>query len=171
MKKHGEVEHLHDKEAIDKMKELADHTKICLFTTYLSETPLQTRPMATLLVDNEGTFWFLSDEHSDKNLEIKDDSRVQLFYSNPDKSEFMTVYGHAMTSHDKDKIEKLWTPMAGAWFKGGKGDPSLSAIMVIPDEAYYWDTKNNKMVSLLKILASMTSGKSMDDGIEGKLST
>lgn len=71
-----------------------------------------TRPMATQLVDKEGTFWFLSDEHSDKNLEIHDDSRVQLFYSNPDKSEFMSVYGHAMASDDRDKIEKLW--------KGGK---------------------------------------------------
>lgn len=171
MKKHGEIEHLQNEEAINKMKELADHTKICLFTTHLSETPLQTRPMATQLVDDEGTFWFLSDEHSSKNLEIHEDSRVQLFYSNPDKSEFMTVYGHAMTSEDRDKIEKLWNPIARAWFKGGKDDPSLSIITVIPDEAYYWDTKNNKMVSLLKILASMTGAKSMDDGVEGKLST
>jgi general stress protein 26 len=170
MKKHAEsIEHLKDKEAIDKMKELVKHTKVCLFTTHLLETPLQTRPMATQLVDDEGTFWFLSDEQSNKNLEIHDDSRVQLFYANPDKYEFMTVYGYAITSNDRSKIEKIWNPMAEAWFKGGKDDPSLTAIMVLPEEAYYWDTKTNKMVSFLKILTSAISKKEMDDGVEGRL--
>ncbi len=170
MEKRSEtIEHLKDHAAIEKMKALADNTRMCLFTTNLTETPLQTRPMTVLLVDDEATFWFLSDEHSSKNLEIHDDSRVQLFFANPDKYEFMTVYGYAITSTDKKKIEKLWNPMAKAWFKGGKDDPSLSAIMVIPEEAYYWDTKSNKMVSLLKIVASAVSGKTMDDGIEGRL--
>jgi hypothetical protein len=40
---------------------------------------------------------------------------------------------------------------------------------VVPDEAYYWDTKNNKMVSLIKIVGSMFSGKVMDDGVEGAM--
>jgi hypothetical protein len=41
--------------------------------------------------------------------------------------------------------------------------------MVKPVDAYYWDTKNNKLVSLLKIGAAIVTGKSMDDGIEGEL--
>jgi general stress protein 26 len=151
------------------MKELVDHTKICMFTTNLESTPLQTRPMATQLVDDEGTFWFLSDEHSHKNLQVEDDSRVQLFYANADKYEFMTVYGYAVTSDDRSKIEQLWNPLAKAWFKGGKDDPSLTAIMVLPEEAYYWDTRSSKMVSLIKILTSVVTNKTMDDGIEGKL--
>lgn len=163
------VKHLEHKDAIKKMREIAEHTNICLFTTNLSEAPLETRPMATQKVDDEGNFWFLSDAVSHKNIELKIDSRVQLFYANPSKSEFMSVYGHAMEYKDKDKIEAIWTPMAKAWFKEGKDDPGLTAIMVIPDEAYYWDTKNNKVVSLLKILASTVSNKTMDDGIEGKL--
>jgi hypothetical protein len=42
-------------------------------------------------------------------------------------------------------------------------------LMVIPDEAYYWDTKNNKIVSLLKVMTSSVSGKVIDDEIEGRL--
>jgi hypothetical protein len=41
--------------------------------------------------------------------------------------------------------------------------------MIIPDEAYYWDTKNSKVVSLVKILASATGRKTMDDSVQGKL--
>lgn len=120
-------------------------------------------------MDDEGNFWFLSDEESRKNFELKADSRIQLFYSNPSKYEFMTVYGHAVQYKDREIIDDLWTPVAKAWFKEGKDDPSLTAIMVIPDEAYYWDTKSSKMVSLVKILASMVSNRTMDDGVEGKL--
>jgi general stress protein 26 len=171
MKEHDEdhIEHLNHKDSVKKMKALVGHTRTCLFTTQLSETPLQTRPMATQEVDDEGNFWFFSDEVSHKNLQIESDSRVQLFFGNDGKSEFMSVYGHAMVSHDRKKIEELWSPMVKAWFKGGKDDPTLSLILVIPDEAYYWDTKNNKMVSLVKIMSSVVSGKTMDDGVEGRL--
>ncbi|MEO7834943.1 MAG: pyridoxamine 5'-phosphate oxidase family protein, partial [Ginsengibacter sp.] len=50
-----------------------------------------------------------------------------------------------------------------------KKDPNISVIKVIPENAYYWDTAHGKMISLLKIAASVVSGKTMDDGVEGKL--
>jgi general stress protein 26 len=158
----------HDK-AIEKMKELVDHTNTCLFSTNFSKTPVQTRPMATQTVDDDGCFWFFSEDESNKNFELEKDSRVQLFYSNPGKSEYMTVFGRATIVNDREKIEELWTPIVKAWFKGGKDDPSLTLIQVSPEDAYYWDTKNNKMVSLVKIVGSMFSGKVMDDGVEGTM--
>lgn len=163
------IQPLGHKDSIKKMQELVKHNKLCLFTTQLTRIPLQTRPMATQEVDHEGVFWFFSDEESHKNLEIEEDTRVQLFFANPASSEFLSVYGHAMVTKDRKRIEELWHPMVKAWFKGGKDDPTLSLLMVIPSEAYYWDTKNNKMVSLVKIMASAVSGKTMDDGIEGPL--
>jgi general stress protein 26 len=164
------VKDLVNQEAIDKIKEIVDNTKVCFFTTHLDESPIPTRPMHTQQVDEEGTFWFFSDAESEKNFEIKNDSRVQLLYANPAKAEFMSVYGHAMISHDRSKIDELWGPLSKAWFKGGKDDPSLSVIQVIPDEAYYWDTKHNKMISLIKIIASITSDtRSDEDGVQGKL--
>ena len=164
------VENLFNQEAIDKIKEIVDDTKVCFFTTHLDDTPLPTRPMYTLQVDEEGTLWFFSDEESEKNFDIKDDSRVQLLYANPSKSEFLSIYGHAMISRDRTKIDELWSAMSKAWFKGGKDDPSLSVIEVIPDEAYYWDTKHNKMISLIKIVSSIiTDKRSDDDGVRGRL--
>ncbi len=60
--------------------------------------------------------------------------------------------------------------MVKTWFQEGKDDSSLTIIKVVPQDAYYWDTKNNKLVSLIKIMASVATGKTMDDGVEGKLS-
>jgi len=160
---------LHEQEAIDKMRELIKHNNICLFTTRLSETPFQTRPMSIQEVDDDGCLWCFSADDSDKNHQLIEDDRVQLFFANPNQSEFMSVFGRATVVRDRERIAELWTPIVKAWFKEGKDDPHLTLLRVQPIEAYYWDTKNNKMIALVKILASTVTGKTMDDGVEGKL--
>src|SRR5688500_15385733 len=141
--KHADtLEHLHDRGAIEKMQELVKHNNVCLFTSDLTMIPLQTRPMITQEVDEEGNSWFLSSEESNKNLEIGADPRVQLFYANKSDSEYLSVYGHAVVLRDHDTKAEHWNPIAKAWFKEGKNDPDLTVIKVIPEQAYYWDTKN-----------------------------
>jgi general stress protein 26 len=155
--------------AVEKFKELVKHNSICLFTTGLTEVPLQTRPMGVQKVCDQGNFWFLSPRDSSKNQEIAIDPRVQLFFSNTSDAEFLTVYGTASIVYDREKIEELWTPIAKAWFEDGKNDPNVSVIKVAPEDAYYWDTKNGKMVSLIKILASAITGETLKEGVKGTL--
>jgi general stress protein 26 len=166
----GDIQNLDRTEAIGKLKELIKHNSICMFTSRLTQEPFQTRPMSTAQVDDTGNLWFLSATDSSKNEEIDYDPQVQLFYVNNADSEYLTVFGTASISKDRNKIEEVWTPIAKAWFTEGKDDPRITLIKVIPEEAYYWDTKTNKMVSMIKILASAVTGKTMDVGVEGKLS-
>lgn len=165
----GDVKNLTQQEAVSKVKELAEAADICLFVTNLSTTPLSSRPMSTQEVDEDGNIWFMSRNDSDKNIDIAKDNRVQLFYANNGNSEYLSVYGKAEISMDRNKIEKLWKPIAKAWFTEGKDDPAITLLKVKPIDAYYWDTKNNKMVSLIKIAISAITGKEMDGGIEGTL--
>jgi len=171
MKDHKEDEyaHLQNKEAIEKIQHLVSHNQICLFSTHMNEQPIQTRPMNVRQVDDAGNLWFLSNKESNKNWEIKSDPKVQLFFINTKDYEFLSIYGHAQIFIDRNKVDELWTPIVKTWFQEGKDDPHLSIIRVSPEDAYYWDTKNNKAVSLLKIAASVITGKTMDDGIEGHL--
>lgn len=164
------IENLSQSEAIEKIRELVKTEQIAMFTTALQDLPLNTRPMATLDVDDEGNLWFFSEKDSPKNRDIENDSRVQLFYANKSSSEYLSIYGNAAISTDRQKIEELWSPMVKAWFTEGKDDPSITVLKVVPSDAYYWDTKNNKLVSLIKIAAAVVTGKTMDDGVEGKLS-
>lgn len=165
----GDIRNLYDKEAIEKIKELVESADICLFTTGLTKVPLQTRPMSTQLADDDGMLWFLSERASAKNTEIADDSRVQLFYFNKSNAEYLSVFGEAEILYDKQKIKELWTPLAKTWFTEGEDDPAISIIKIKAVEAHYWDTKHNKMVAMLKILAGSIIGKTMDDGVEGKM--
>jgi general stress protein 26 len=170
MKQKEDVQNLEREDAVTKLKELIKHNSICLFTSRLTQEPFQTRPMSTAQVDDNGNLWFLSASDSYKNEEIGYDPQVQLFYANTSDSEYLTVFGKASISHDRKKIDDVWSPIAKAWFTEGKSDPRITLIKVVPEEAYYWDTKSNKMVSMIKILSSVVTGKTMDDGVQGKLS-
>ena len=158
-----------DEKAVKKIRELAKDANICHFVTNLSTTPLSSRPMATQQVDDEGNIWFLSNKDSDKNEDIQSDDRVQLFYSANGNYEYLSIYGTAEIVFDKGKIHELWTSMAKAWFPDGENDTAISLIKVSPKDGYYWDTKNNKLVSLFKIAKSIVTGKTDDDGVEGTL--
>ena len=166
----GDIKNLTANDAVEKIREIAKDANICMFVTNLSEVPLMGRPMATQQVDDDGNIWFMSGKDSDKNSDIQNDPRVQLFYSHTGNYEYLSIYGSAELVYDRNKIEELWTPMAKTWFKEGKDDPDISLIKVTPDEAYYWDTKNNKMVSLIKFAMGAVGITPKDDGgVEGKL--
>lgn len=168
-KKSSEIKNLTQQEAIEKFKELIRHEPTCLFTTLLTQVPLTTRPMSVQKVCDQGNFWFLSSRDSDKNAEIAIDGRVQLFFLNVSDYEFLSVYGKATITRDKQKIDELWTDIAKAWFEGGKDDPRVTVIKVTPEEGFYWDTKSGKLVSMIRILASAVTGKTMEEGVEGTI--
>lgn len=156
-------------DAINKLKQLIKSESICFFCTKLTTQPITTRPMSTQKVDKEGNIWFMSSLKSDKNADIEEDSTVQLFYSNPSSYEFLTVTGNATIYTDREKIYELWTPFAKAWFKDGKDDTDISLLKVTPQSAYYWDTKNNKVISMLQMLAAIFTGSAPDSGVQGNL--
>lgn len=164
----GQTKDLQTEEGKKKIKELIDDIKTCMFCTTTGELPFNTRPMATVDVDEQGNLWFLSNVESNKNDEIKDDDQVQLIYAKGGDSHFLSVSGKAFILKDQVKIDEYWNMFAKAWFDG-KRDPDISLIKVVPDSAYYWDTFHGKMVSLFKIAISSVSGKKMDDGVEGKI--
>ena len=165
----AETQNLSRQEANEKIKELAKKADTCLFTTSLTNLPLTTRPMSTRDVDEDGCIWFFSRRDSDKNREITADNRVQLFYSNFSSSEYLSVYGQATIITDKNKAKELWSAIAKTWFNKGYDDPELTLLKIEPQESYYWDTKDGKVVTLIKMVTGAITGKEFDLGVEGKI--
>jgi len=166
----GNTKNLSDNEGIEKLKDLVDDIKTCLFCTNITDIPFKARPMATLDVDDEGNLWFFSNKASDKNDEMKNNDAVQLVYAKNSSNEFLVVNGKAELVNSKEKIDELWTSMAKAWFPEGKDDPNISVIKIIPKDAHYWDTINGKVITLFKIATAVITGNPSDVGVEGKIS-
>ncbi|MGA9639304.1 pyridoxamine 5'-phosphate oxidase family protein [Flavobacterium sp.] len=165
------TENLKNNKAIEKLKELAEDARICMFSTELTKLPVNSRPMGLQECDLQGNLWFLSSQESNKNFEISEDNRVQLYFMNNSSAEYLSIYGKAYIYKDQETIEEQWSPMAKPWFKDGKEDPNVTVIRVTPDEIYYWDTKAGKFMTMLSIFSAVALGSETDndDGVEGKL--
>jgi general stress protein 26 len=164
------LEDLNGQEAIKKIRELTGEDSSCFFCSNINTgKPFSVRPMSVQKLDDDGCFWFLSATDSHKNPEILSDPHVQLLFKGSDYSDFLNIYGTATISKDREKIKELWQPILKTWFTGGIDDPRISVIKVEPAEGYYWDTKHNVAVGLIKRVAGAITGKTLDDSIEGKL--
>jgi len=162
-------ENLNNAQAIEKIKAIAGDIKIAVFCTELTQIPIHSRPMSVQDIDEQGNLWFISSMESNKNFEIQKDNQVQLFFSNTSNSQYLSVYGHATIYTDQQKIDELWSPIAKIWFEEGKKDPKVTIIKVAPANAYYWDTKDGKIITLLKMASAALFGTTNDIGVEGKL--
>lgn len=166
------TEHLFQQQAIEKLKELAEKARNCMFVTKINDKPpFNARPMSLQEVCSEGNLWFISSKESNKNFEIEDDNSVLLYFMNNSNMEFLSVYGKAFIYDDRSTIEEKWSNFANAWFEEGKEDPNVSIIRVQPSDTYYWDTKAGKFVSMLTFVAAAVTGNKTDnsDGVEGEL--
>lgn len=48
-------------------------------------------------------------------------------------------------------------------------DPRISFIKVAPSHDCYWDSKHGNAAAGIKMLIGATTGKTLDDSIEGKI--
>ena len=156
--------------AVTKMKELAEGIDFAMLCTDLTSKPFHAIPMSTKRVDEDGTIWFLSGKDSTHNANIHDDSNVELLYSDPRSMRFLNVYGNATIHDDRHILASLYGTTDDAWFKG-VDDPNLSAIKIVAIDAHYWDTKNNRLVSMIKMGIAAITGEQPDLAEHGDLDT
>ncbi|HEY4540214.1 MAG TPA: pyridoxamine 5'-phosphate oxidase family protein [Faecalibacter sp.] len=162
------TEDLAGNSAIEKIKSIAENAGTCFFSTNV-KAETNSRPMALQEVDENGNLWFLSDVTSDKNKDIEKDPEVELYFINNSKYEYVFIKGKASITQDKALIDKYWTNFANAWFDG-KDDPNVSLIKVAATDGYYYETKENKLVAMTKMLFAAATGAKMEDGgVEGSL--
>ncbi|MES1220730.1 MAG: pyridoxamine 5'-phosphate oxidase family protein [Bacteroidota bacterium] len=158
-------------EAVEKLQEMGKDSPVCFFCTKIKKgQSFSTRPMSVQQIDGDGNFWFLSAVDSHKNAELKADKSVQLLFQASKYSDFLTIYGKATITKNKNKIKELWNPLVKTWFTEGENDPRITVIKVAPSEGYYWDTKHGKLVAMAKIALGAMVGKTFDDSIEGDIS-
>ena len=164
----GETKNLSGAEGIKKLRSLAEG-KTCFFVTYSGEYNAESRPMTIMGVDDGGALWFFCPESSDTAKQTKAQSKVDVLMADSGSYDYLVIKGNAVVGKDTAAIEKYWSPLAGAYFEKGKEDPELRTIRVEPDEAHYWESKNGKIISLVKILFAAATSTAPDEGRRGDI--
>ena len=156
--------------AVERIKDMIDDAPNCYFCTTTAAGPTSgTRPMNVRQVDDQGNLWFLSARDSHKNLELKTDPSVKLYFQGSQHSDYLYLEGRAAIVEDRKKIRELWQPLIKTWFTEGVEDPRITVIRVTPSNGYYWDNKHGNAVAGVKMLIGAAIGRTLDDSIEGTL--
>nr|WP_321226378.1 pyridoxamine 5'-phosphate oxidase family protein [uncultured Psychroserpens sp.] len=162
-------ENLIGKDAIQKIEAILDNNKLAMMSTKLTSMPFSVCPMTTQEIDENGKLWFFTGKDSDHFRQLEKDNRLHLTYSNQGDQEFLSVYGVSDVSENKQKIDELWSSFLKVWFTG-KDDPNLALLCVTIKDAYYWDQKYNKAVTLFNMAKAAISGEKSDTNEQGELS-
>ncbi len=162
------TEDLIGKDAIDKIAKLLDNNKLAMMATKLDSMPFSVCPMTTQEIDSTGKLWFFTGKDSEHYRELQKDERLHLTYANQDDQEYLSIYGKAKITENKQKIDELWSSFLKVWFSG-KDDPNLALLCVTIEDAYYWDQKHNKAVTIFKMAKSAITGEKSDTNDQGTL--
>lgn len=159
---------LRDREAITKLKSMVDDIRFCMYTTYTNGR-IESRPMTTLEIDEEGNVWFFTNRNTEIGESSNQGEPVTLIYSEPKNNTYISVSGNAEIVESEAKKDELWNPMSKAWFPEGKEDPNLVVLKVTTEEAAYWDATSSKMVVFFSMVKAVLTGTTPDGGDHGKL--
>jgi general stress protein 26 len=122
---------------------------------------LQSHPMTTQnrSMDEASTLYFFVSEKSGIPGRLREDPSLNVAYADPGKDVYISVAGTAHFSSDMATKERLWSPMAKAWFPGGVTDPDVALLEVRISQAEYWNVKESKVTQLFKMATAAMTGE------------
>jgi len=148
---------------------LLGEIEYAMLTTRSRDGSFNCRPLQTLQIDAQATFWFFTNTGSDKCADIRNDARVNLAYADPARKIFVAIAGQAELLVDRAKIDELWTPAQLVFFPKGCDDPALTLLKFTPESARYWDGNESMAGVLLKLGKALLLGEASDLGASGRL--
>lgn len=136
---------------------------VAMMTT-MHEGEFISRPMAAYAAPDEGAIYFVSKLESGKTHDIDTRSAVNLSFSDPANSTYVSVAGHAVVSQDREKLRELWNMWAEAWLPDGPDSPDTTLITVEPGEAVIWNSNSSRIVRAVKTVAAAVTQSPPDMG-------
>lgn len=134
--------------------------KFAMVTHRHTDGQLHSAPLTTQnKAEDEGTaLYFFISHKSEMAGCIANDGNVNVAYAHPGDDRYVSVSGHGAIVEDQTKKDYLFNAIAKAWFPGGATDPNLALLKIDIGHVEYWDSKDSKMVQLLKMATSAVTG-------------
>ncbi|MFK4730868.1 pyridoxamine 5'-phosphate oxidase family protein [Agromyces mediolanus] len=151
-----------EQDEYDRISTLVDAADVAMLTTTGEDGALHARPLAALQDRFDGTLRFLVEDPSPKVEEIGAHPRVNVAYSS--KKGYLSVAGTARVVDDAGAVDELWGPAAEAWFPGGREDPEIVVLEVLPESAEYWALTEPGVVAAAKAVKAYFTKEQPDIG-------
>ncbi len=144
--------------------------RFVMFTTRDPGGLLQSRPMTVQQVaQHEQDLWFFMSRTGEVVAHVAREPRVNVAYADAGADVYASIAGTAVLVDDDAMKERLFSPMARAWFPGGPGDPDLALVRVSMLAVEYWIVRENTLVQMLKMARAAVTGTPPVIGEHGTL--
>jgi len=145
----------------DTLWNLIKDIKFGMLTHRHADGMLHSHPLTTQnkSMDEGSVLYFFISASSEIALRIQADGNVNISYSDPGADSYVSISGTAQVVNNLATKERLWSPMAKAWFPGGPTDEDLALLEVRIVHAEFWDVDDSKMVQLIKMAKAAITGE------------
>ncbi|HBO55199.1 MULTISPECIES: pyridoxamine 5'-phosphate oxidase family protein [Janibacter] len=151
---------------IDTVTKIMEDTRIAVLT-YVEGGRLVSVPMGTQDLDDPGTVHFITEADSDKMHAIAANPQVNVTYSSDDG--WVSLSGTAARNDDRELLERLWDPSAGAFMEGDADNPANTLLTVTAETARYWATPGS-IATVVQMAKGLVSDSRPDLGDSGTVS-
>ncbi|MGZ5847896.1 MAG: pyridoxamine 5'-phosphate oxidase family protein [Ramlibacter sp.] len=150
-----------DKTPHDHLWEMIKDIRFGMLTHRHADGGLHAHPLTTQNKElgQKGVLYFFVSKRTEVGQRLRNDGNVNVSYSDPHKDHYVSITGTARVSEDMDAKQRLFNPMAKAWFPGGASDPDLELVEVQITGAEYWDVKESKPTQLFTMAGAALSGQ------------
>ncbi len=121
-------------------KEIMETTEYCALITLDKSGHPQVRTMDPFSPNDDMVVWLGTNINSRKVREIRNDSRVTLYYEAPNGTGYVVIQGIAFLINDPEKIVKYWKEEWDSFYPDKNSTYTL--IRVIPEKLEIIDYKN-----------------------------
>lgn len=128
-------------------------------------------PMSHQLRDDDATIWFITARDTDL-AEASEQGRPAATYVIAEGGEglYAVIHGALVQNNDPALRDELWSTVADSWFEGGKDDPKVCILGLVPDSAEVWLTPTSGLSFAFNVLRAQVTGEQPDLGSHGTLS-
>lgn len=96
------------------------------------------QPMTHFPDAKAGVIWFISSVKTQLVQGIGRGVAASYCLIGKDHDFHAYILGRLTQVDDREKLAALWSPMVGAWFKGGPEDPNAALLRFDPQSAEVW---------------------------------
>jgi general stress protein 26 len=164
----------HDRKAVEERlwKEI-DKAHFGMLGLVDIDPPQHFQPMSAFTDQAAGEIWFYARTDSDlvRDVERGDGAGKQagghdamLIIQAKDREVQACIGGVLTTRHDRDVIDRYWSPMVAAWYPNGKDDPALILLRFKPADAQVWIADAGPVKFGWEIAKANATGKTPDLG-------
>ncbi|MBT2586430.1 pyridoxamine 5'-phosphate oxidase family protein [Arthrobacter sp. ISL-95] len=154
-----------EEQAISKVTDIINDSKIGMLTTIDEAGALVSRPLAVQEVKGDGDMWFFTGLGTSQVAHIRQDPRVNVSFGK--NTEWVSVAGAAEVVTDRRKIHEMWNQVVEAWFPDGPDTPEVCLLRVDSDSAEYWTSPGGTAATVLQWVKSKVTNSRFSVGESG----